>query len=193
MGTNPFEHSTYLLRKQVLKLFGGSFRIYDPMGNLAFFASMKAFKLKEDITVHPDESKSAELFRIKARSIIDWSSAYDVIDSATEEKIGALKRRGMKSMLKDEWVIMDVVDNEIGLIEEDSWLLALLRRFATNLIPQSYHGTVGGTEVFTFKHHFNPFVVKINLDFTADIAKKLDRRMGIAAAILLAAIEGKQD
>lgn len=52
MGTNPFEHSTYLLRKQSLKVFDGSFRIYDPMDNLAVFASMKAFKLKEDITLH---------------------------------------------------------------------------------------------------------------------------------------------
>ncbi len=192
MGTNPFEHSTYLLRKQVLKLFGGSFRIYDSTGSLALFASMKAFKLKEDITIHPDESKSSELFRIKARNIIDFSSAYDVIDSASDQKIGALKRRGVKSLLKDEWVIMDVEDNEIGIIEEDSWALALLRRFATNLIPQSFHGTVGGTEVFKFKHHFNPFVTKIGLDFSPDWNKTLDRRMGLAAAILLASIEGKQ-
>ena len=156
MGTDPFEHSTYLLRKQVLKLFGGSFRIYDPMGNLALFASMKAFKLREDITIHPDESKLTELFRIKARSIIDWSAAYDVMDSATGEKLGALKRRGMKSLLKDEWVIMDAQDNDIGIIQEDSWTLALLRRFLTNLIPQSFHGTVGSMEVFKFKHHFNP-------------------------------------
>jgi hypothetical protein len=99
----------------------------------------------------------------------------------------------MKSMLKDEWAIMDTMDNDIGLIEEDSWLLALLRRFLTNLIPQSFHGTVSGTEVFKFKHHFNPFVVKIGLDFTPDWNKTLDRRIGLADAILLASIEGRQE
>ena len=193
MGANPFEHSTYLMRKQFFKLFGGSFRLYDPSGNLALFASMKAFKLKEDITVHPDESKSSDLLSIKARKIIDFSSAYDVVDPATGQKIGALKRRGWKSMIKDEWVIMDANDMDIGIIQEDNWALAIIRRFATNLIPQSFHGEIGGSMVFKFKQHFNPFVQKMTLDFTPDTSGKLDRRLGVAAAILLTAIEGRQD
>ena len=192
MGTNPFGHSTYLLKKQFFKLFGGSFRIYDPMGNLAIFASMKAFKLKEDITLYPDESKSFELLSIKARNIIDFSSAYDVFDPATGEKLGTLKRKGLKSMLKDEWIIMDAMDNDIGVIQEDSWALALLRRFLTNLIPQTFVGQVGTVEVFRFKQHFNPFVHKISLDFTPDRGNTLDRRVGIAAAVLMSAIEGRQ-
>ena len=181
------------MRKQFFKLFGGSFRVYDPSGNLALFASLKAFKLKEDITVHPDESKSSDLLSIKARKIIDFSSAYDVVDPATGQKIGALKRKGWKSMIKDEWVIMDATDNDIGIIQEDNWALAIIRRFATNLIPQSFHGEVGGVMVFKFKQHFNPFVQKMTLDFTPDTSGKLDRRLGVAAAILLTAIEGRQD
>lgn len=192
MGTNPYEHSTYLLRKQFLKLFGGSFRIYDPSGTLAFFASMKAFKLREDITVHPDESKSSALLQIKARKILDFSSAYDIFDPNTGEKIGALKRRGLKSMLKDEWIIMDTNDNDVGKIQEDSMALALVRRLLTNLVPQTFHGEIGATQVFKFKQHFNPFAQKITLDFTPDVTQKLDRRIGIAAAILMSAVEGRQ-
>lgn len=189
----PFEHPTYLLRKQFFKLFGGAFRIYDPTGSLVLYGDMKAFKLREDITVHPDEAKSSELIRIKARNIIDFSSAYDVYDSASGQKIGVLKRRGLKSMLKDEWIIMDAMDNEIGLIQEDQWILALIRRFLTNLVPQSFHGTCGTSDVFKFNQHFNPFVQKITLDFSSDVTGKLDRRMGIAAAVVLSAIEGRQD
>jgi hypothetical protein len=33
----------------------------------------------------------------------------------------------------------------------------------------------------------------LNLDFTMDTAQQLDRRLGIAAGILLAAIEGRQE
>ena len=192
MDHNPFAHSTYLMRKQVLKLFGGSFRIYNPTGDLSFFASLKAFKLREDITVHPDESKSSELLSIKARNIIDFSSAYDVFDSATGAKIGALKRRGLKSLLKDEWVIMDANDQDVGIIQEDSMVLALIRRLATNLVPQTFHGDIGGSPVFRFKQHFNPFIMKMDLDFTPDAENRFDRRMGIAAAILMTAIEGRQ-
>lgn len=192
LNANPFGYSNYILRKQFLKVFGGSFRIYNPEGSLALFASMKAFKLKEDISIYPDESKTSELLRIKARNVIDFSASYDVFDSTTDEKIGALRRRGFKSMLKDEWIILDSVDNELGCIREDSMLLALVRRFLTNLVPQSFKGEVRGTPVFTFKQHFNPFIEKINLDFSCDAGCLLDRRLGLAAAVLLCAIEGRQ-
>lgn len=50
-----------------------------------------------------------------------------------------------------------------------------------------------GKQVCIFKQNFNPFVMKINLDYSLDGEGLLDRRLGIAAAILLCAIEGKQN
>jgi hypothetical protein len=41
--------------------------------------------------------------------------------------------------------------------------------------------------------NFNPFVTKINANFSEDTRGLLDRRLGLAAGILLCAIEGKQD
>ncbi len=186
-----FSENEYLVRRKILKVFGGSFHIYAPDGTIAGFCEMKAFKLKEDLRVFADETKTTELFRIKARSIIDFGATYDVTDSSTEKPVGALRRRGLKSMLRDEWAILGAGDEEIGTIREDSALLALVRRFLTNLIPQKYHCTIGSGSA-TFKQNFNPFVMKINLDYTPDLNGLLDRRLGIAAAILLCAIEGKQ-
>ena len=190
--TNLFTSNKYLIRKKVLKLAGGAFHIYEPDGRLAFYSKQKAFKLKEDIRVFTDESMATEALTITARKILDFSAAYDVVDSTTGEKVGALKRKGFKSMLRDEWVIMDASDNEIGSIQEDSMFLALLRRFLSNLIPQTYAGSIDGKEVCLFRQNFNPFVTKINVDFTADTGNLLDRRLGMAASILLCAIEGKQ-
>ncbi len=187
-----FNDTTYLVRKQFFKLFGGAFHIYDSNNQLAFYSKMKAFKLREDIRLYTDESMQTEVLTIKARKILDVSSAYDVVDPATNEKIGVLKRKGLKSMIIDEWVIMDVNDQEIGFVKEDSLVLALIRRFLINLIPQKYHGDVNGTPVCTFQQNFNPFIMKITLDFTQDTQGLLDRRLGIAAAVLLCAVEGKQ-
>ncbi|NIA15532.1 MAG: hypothetical protein GWP08_15830 [Nitrospiraceae bacterium] len=53
-----------------------------------------------------------ELLCIQARSILDFSAAYDVVDSTTGEKAGALKRKGLKSILRDAWIIMDADDRE---------------------------------------------------------------------------------
>jgi uncharacterized protein YxjI len=187
-----FGHQKYLIRRKFFKLFGGAFHIYGPNQELVFYSKMKAFKLKEDIRLYTGEDMQTEVLAISARGILDFSLAYDVVDSSTGAKVGALKRKGLKSIMKDEWVFMDADDREIGLIQEDNWLMALLRRFLTNLIPQTYQGEIHGTRICTFSQNFNPFILKITLDFSADTQGLLDRRLGMAAAVLLCAIEGRQ-
>ena len=134
-----------------------------------------------------------EILSIGARNVLDISATYDVYETATGEKIGALRRKGLKSILKDEWLILDQCDNEVGNIKEDSTALALIRRFVLDIIPQTFIGTLQQNKVFEFKQQFNLFVQKIDIDFSCDRERILDRRLGIAAAVLLCAIEGRQD
>jgi hypothetical protein len=130
---------------------------------------------------------------IKARQIIDFSAAYDVNDSATGQKVGALRRKGWRSLLRDEWEVLDMNDQVVGLLFENSMGLALLRRFlAGPFLPQNYDITLGAERVADLKQRFNLFAYQLDMDFSMDTARKLDRRLGIAAGILLAAIEGKQ-
>jgi hypothetical protein len=192
MTEGLFSDTRYLIRRKTLRLFGGEFRVLGPDGRQVLYADMKAFKLREDIRLYTGDDKRTEALTIKARSIIDWAAAYDVTDPATGQKIGALKRKGWKSLIKDEWILMDTDDREIGIIREDSTLLALVRRFLTNLVPQTFHMEMEGAPVARFKQHFNPFVLKLEVDFSADFAKALDRRLGLAAGVLLCAIEGRQ-
>ena len=192
-SVNPFELDSYYARKKFFKIFGGELRIYDSSKtNLLFFVKQKAFKLKEDIRVFADTSASHELLQISARKIVDISATYDVTDSSTGQKIGALKRQGLRSILRDSWELLDSNNNVIAKITEDSQLKAMLRRFITVLIPQSYDITMGDTLVGVLKQTFNPFLPQFNVDFSMDSSRRLDRRLGIAAVILLQIIEGKQ-
>jgi uncharacterized protein YxjI len=186
-----FTEPHYLIRKKILKILGGAFHVYDSNDKVVGYTKMKAFKLKEDLRMYTGEDMSQEIFSIKARNIIDFSATYDVIDSDTGEKIGALKRKGLKSIIKDEWQILDISDNEIGLIQEDSMVLALIRRFLTALVPQNYDCVVNGVKACEFRQNFNPFVVKINVDFQSGV--EVNRKLIMAAGVLLCAIEGKQD
>lgn len=186
-----FTEPHYLIRKKILKIFGGAFHIYDSNDQVVAYTKMKAFKLKEDLRMYTGEDMSQEIFSIKARNIIDIAATYDVTESDTGRKIGALKRKGLKSIIKDEWLILDEHDNEIGLIQEDSMFLALIRRFMTALIPQNYDCTINGVRACEFRQNFNPFVVKINVDFKQGV--EVDRKLIMAAGLLLCAIEGKQD
>ena len=188
----PLGHDKYMARKAIFAFLGQKFHIYDTNGTLCFFVQQKAFKLKEAITVYRDEGKTQPIMEIKARSIMDFSGTYDVTDVATGQKVGALKRQGLKSIMRDEWTILDPHDNELGQVIEDSMLFAMLRRFMSTLIPQSFTATINGTEVASFDQHFNPFVAKYDLNFSMDSGNLLDRRLGIAAVVLLLAIEGRQ-
>jgi len=190
---NPiFQHSSYLLKRQAIALTG-KFRFYDPMGNMVMFSEQKMFKLREDIRVYSDESKTQEVLSIKARQIMDFSASYDVVDTAMNQKVGALRRKGLRSILRDEWEVLDANDNMIGLIFEDSIGLALLRRLLLgSWLPQNYDITLGQTRVGDLRQNFNLFRYELNLDFSMDVSHMLDRRLGIAAGTLLAAVEGKE-
>ncbi len=185
----------FLFKRQILKLVGAAFFVHDQNGAVVLYADQKAFKLKEDIRVYSGEDKTREVLRIAARSILDFSAAYDVFDTPTNQKLGALRRSGMKSMMRDEWQILDAQDRQIGLIVEDSLALALLRRFVefvALIFPQKYSITVGNRAVGTFAQTFNPLTMKIEADFSADTSGILDRRLALAAGVLMCAIEGKQ-
>lgn len=187
----PFQGTQFLARRKVFKLFGAAFHLYGADGSLRAYVKQKAFKLREAITVFTDETMATPLLVIQARSIIDFSAIYDV---TTPEgvRVGSLQRKGMKSILRDQWLLMDAQGTTIGQIDEDSMMFALLRRFLSNLIPQAYTFTVNGSQVATFRQRFNLFVHKFDVDYSPDTQGLLDRRLGVAAVVLLLAIEGRQ-
>ncbi len=190
---NPaFEYDRYLLKRQVFALTG-KLRFYNPQEQLVLYVEQKMFRLREDIRVYNDESKSQEVLLIKARSIIDFNAAYDVVDPGYNQKVGTFRRKGWRSMLRDEWEVLDVNDSVIGMLFEDNIGQALLRRLLLgSLLPQNYDMTLGETRVADLRQRFNLFAYQLDLDFSMDSARRLDHRLGIAAATLLAIIEGKQ-
>lgn len=186
------EGTQFTIRRKVFTLFGAKFHIYNAEGGLIGFCKQKAFKLKEDIRIYTDETMSDERLVIKARSIIDISAAYDVVDSREQSRIGVLQRRGLKSFLRDEWVVLDKNENKIGTIKEDSAALALFRRLVLNVIPQVFHlRDDTGRELAEFRTHFNPFVHRMTV--TVDPECHLDPLLILSGGVLLVAIEGRQD
>ena len=187
-----FQSTRYLLKRQVFALTG-TLRLYNPQEQMVLYCQQKLFKLKEDIRVFSDETKTRELLSLQARQILDFSAYYDVFDSVYSTKIGGLRRRGFRSMVQDEWEVFDGQERLLGILMEDSLTQALLRRLLLGaLLPQNYDLNIGIQRVADYKQRFNPFRYELDLDFQMDSDNKLDRRLGIAAAILLATIEGRQ-
>ncbi|MBP6042101.1 hypothetical protein KA529_03720 [Candidatus Saccharibacteria bacterium] len=189
--TDQFEHTQYNINRKFWKLFGASIKVVSPENQLILFAKLKALKLREDIRLFADEAQAEEILRIHARTILDIGTIYDVFDSATDQKIGSVKRKGWKSILQDEWEIWDENEQVLALMSEDSMLLALVRRFLTNLIPQKF--TIADNKAQTvanIKQNFNPFTIRLSCNVNE--ASPIDRRLTMVATIMLAAIEGRQ-
>jgi uncharacterized protein YxjI len=188
-----FQYDSYLLKRQFFALTG-KLRLYNPRNELVLYVEQKLFRLKEDIRVYGDEAKTREVLLIKARTIIDFSAAYDIIDALEGRKVGVLRRKGLKSMVRDEWDVLDENDRFVGVLFEDSVARALLRRILLGvLLPQSYDLIVGDTPVAQYRQRFSPFLYQMDFDFGMDPGGRLDRRLGVAAAVLLAIIEGRQE
>jgi len=192
-----FRHNRFLIRRKILTLLGAKMHVYDDAKNVVLFAKMKAFKLKEDFRIFADEAMTTPLLAIRARKILDIASPYDVYDVSTggEYHIGVLKRKGLKSIIRDEWEVWNTQDQPIGLIQEEGSFLAILRRFVeilSILVPQKYNFSVNGQPVGFMKQNFNPFVMKLTAVFSQDRLGYFDRRLAAAAAVLLCIIEGKQ-
>jgi uncharacterized protein YxjI len=173
-----------------LSVAGNRIHVNDLNGNMVMYVKQKAFKLKEDIRVYNDKSKSREILYIQARQVIDISATYDVTDQTTGEKVGALRRKGLASaFVKDQWEMLDNSGIVIGDIVEDSTLLALIRRYAINIIPQAYSFSQNGMEIAKLKQRFNPFLFKA--DFQV-LNNEVDPRLSVAGAVLMMCIEGRQ-
>jgi hypothetical protein len=59
------------------------------------------------------------------------------------------------------------------------------------LLPQNYDIVFGEQRVADLKQRFNLFRYELDIDMSMSMGQ-LDPRMGIAAGILLAAVEGRQ-
>ena len=188
-----FESDGYMVRQKVVKILGEEFHIYsnESMQNMIGYSKMAALKLKEDIRLYSDESKSTELLIIKQKGILDFTGGFSIVDGQTGESLGTLRRKGMKSILRDSWVLTDDKQNVIGSLGEESGGLALIRRFIpylTVLFPQQFHLRVNGAKgAVKYTQKMNPFVHKLLVSGVK--SSGVDPRIAAAAAILLVAIE----
>ena len=99
------------------------FNITDRNGNYVAYVRQKMFRLKEDVIVFSDESRTKELFNIKANQWIDFNASYMMTDLLTGKKFGSLARKGVRSIWKARYDIIDEKEKPIYQINEDNgWI-----------------------------------------------------------------------
>jgi uncharacterized protein YxjI len=169
-------------------------------GDPICFVEQKRMKLKEDLRAFTDDSKTAEVFRIKAQQVWDPRARYDITD-ADGQHLGQLGKVFGKSLLRSTWRIYDGAGTEIGWARERSLFVALFRRLV-GFIP--YIG--GFADWLPIPYHFDYFVAderigglerilgvrdRYRLDVSGDAERRIDRRVVLALAVGMDALQAR--
>ncbi|MCK5560301.1 MAG: hypothetical protein KAJ51_06890 [Thermoplasmata archaeon] len=174
----------FVIKQKKLSL-GNKYFLENATGQPIGFCHQKLLKLKEDIRIYTDENMNTEMLKIKQEQIIDFSGSYQVTDSQSGELIGILKRKGLKSMVKDEWYVLDRDRNEIGLIKERGGIGWFIRHFIFKALPYEYDILLRGTPVGTVTEKFQIIGDTYYLDLNKDPGYTLDRRLAMAAGLMM--------
>ncbi len=102
--------------------FSNDFVAEDASGNVVAYVKQKMFKFKEKIEVFHDTSKQTLGYEINADKWIDFSAAYS-ISNATGSPVGKVARKGMASIWKAEYDVIDQFEQpQFKIKEENVWI-----------------------------------------------------------------------
>lgn len=105
-----------------ISTLSSDFNITDKNGKYVAYVRQKMFKLKEDVIVFNDESRSIELFRIQANQWIDFNASYSIKFAENGAVFGKLARKGMRSIWKAKYDIFDANDQfKYSISEDNGW------------------------------------------------------------------------
>jgi uncharacterized protein YxjI len=197
-----FDYDRYLV-DQVIRPVANLYRV-TPLaigetaaGPPVAYVRQKKLAIKEDIRFYADEGETRELFRVKARSVLDFGgSKYDVL--AEDERIGTLWHKFRESLVRSTWHVGGPDEEEIAIARERSTAGAIARRvvdfvpYVGEFVPIPYNfellrnGEVIGAMDRKFKVR-DQYV----LDLSGDRDKKVDRRLAIALAVGLDTLQNR--
>ena len=171
-----------LFLKFKLTTLSSDFTITDSNENSLAYVRQKMFKLKEDVVVFNNESKSQENFRIRANQWIDFNASYAITDSFGKN-LGKIARKGMRSIWKATYNIFDQNDTQKYKVqEENAWVkvldgmvgeIPIIGMFTGYFLNPSYivHDN-NGKEIYRLKKMPSFFGRKFQLDQLNDIAEE---------------------
>lgn len=196
----PNQHDAFVV-KQKFSLVVNEYDIELPEGDQVAFVRQKPFAFKEELRFTPDRGIDRTLLTMKARSRFDPTATYDVKgpDGAT---VGIVRKAFGASLLRSTWVLQSPEGTEIATARERKLWVALVRR-AVGFVP--YIGSVadwlpipydfvffkGEQELAHFRRRRGSLRDTYDLDLSQDPGRTLDRRLVLAVAVGLDALQAR--
>jgi uncharacterized protein YxjI len=186
-GVSLQTQTQYIIKRKFWSFFERIFRVWTPDGQLIMYIKHPLLKLREEFTVFADEAQTKPLLFMKSRQVIEIIFSYDVVDALTGEALGSVQKKGLRSIIRDKFIILDPRGTEVGYAEEQG--ASLLRRFFP-ILTSKHAIFVDGQRAADIRQVFRFF----NKEFTVTLQpSRLEPRFVLAVALLALIAEARRE
>jgi len=179
--------SRYRIKRRFWSFMERIFRVWTLDGQLIMMVKHPVLKLREEFTVWADEGMTQPLLLVKSRQVVAINFSFDVTDATSGALLGTVQKRGLKSLVRDKFLILDPAGAEIGYMEEQG--ASILRRIFPWLT--SKHSIfIGGQEAARVRQKFRFFTKEFEVDMTPGA---VDPRFVLTCALLALMAEARRE
>lgn len=179
--------SHYIIKRRFWSMFERVFRVFTGDGQLFMYIQHPLLRLREEFMVYADEAQTRPLLRVKSKQMIAINFSFDIVDAASGELLGTVQKKGLRSILRDKFILLDPTGAEMGYAEEQG--ASVLRRFIPLLT--SKHAIFVRDEPVAYINQTFRFFTK---EFRVDVRPShLDQRFILAVALLALMAEARRE
>lgn len=177
----------YVIKRKFWSVFERVFRVFTGDGQLIMYVKHPLMRLREEFMVFADEAQTRPLMRVRSKQMIAINFSYEITDANTEQLIGAVEKKGLRSLIRDRFVIRGPNGDEIGHAEEQG--ASLLRRFIP-LLTSKHAIFVDGQQAAFVEQRFRFFTKEFAVTLQPS---RLDPQFVLAVALLALMAEARRE
>ena len=186
-GVSLANQSHYIIKRKFWSFLERVFRVWTADGQMVMYIKHPVLKLREEFMVYADEAQTQPLLKVKSAQVIAINFNYEITDATTGQSYGSVQKKGLKSILRDKFILLDPAGQEIGYAEEQG--ASVMRRFFPWLT--SKHAIfIGGQQVAFIKQKFRFFTKEFEVDLQPS---QVDPKFVLAVALLALIAEARRE
>ena len=165
---------------------------HDQNGKTLAFVRNLSLHWNRGLRVFTDPTLSYELLTIRPATEQTSERSFDVFDPVNHEQAGKIKVPPVSGLQKQEWNLFNGAGEQIGHLQENSAMLAAMRRYLSEALPQTYtfYGEdriVGHASLMS-----GIFSPEMEIDVCCGDHTAFDRRLVVAALVIVWAGRSQQ-
>ena len=179
--------SRYRIKRRFWSLFERTFRVFTMDGQLMMLVKHPVFRFREEFTVYADEAQSRPLLFIKSRQVIAINFAFEITDVESGQVLGSVQKRGLRSIVRDKFIVRDPDGQEIGFVEEKG--ASILRRFFP-ILTSKHEVVLNGRQAAAIRQIFRFFTKEFEIELAPGVG---DPRFVMSCALLALIAEARRE